>query len=128
MPQPAQPQAADRFVGRSRELAVLRAAYREAAAGDARLVLVAGEPGIGKTELARAFAREAASGGALILWGTAWEDGGAPPYWPWIQILRSYGRQAGAAALAEAAGSQAAVLGQLLPELGAAGEQAGSGS
>ncbi len=128
MPQPAQPQAADRFVGRSHELAVLRAAYRESAAGDARLVLVAGEPGIGKTELARAFAREAGSDGALVLWGTAWEDGGAPPYWPWLQILRAYGRQAGAAALAEAAGSQAAVLGQFLPELGAAGEQAGSGA
>src|SRR5215472_3575651 len=128
MPQPAQPQAADRFVGRSHELAVLRAAHREAAAGDARLVLVAGEPGIGKTELARAFAREAAAGGALVLWGAAWEDGGAPPYWPWVQVLRGYGRQAGAAALAEAAGSQTAVLGQLLPELGAAGEPTGSGS
>ena len=55
MPQPVQPQASDRFVGRSHELAVLRAAYREAAAGDARLVLLAGEPGIGKTELAAAL-------------------------------------------------------------------------
>ncbi len=62
-----------------------------------------------------------------MLWGGAWEDGGAPPYWPWVQVLRAYGRRAGAAALAEAVGPQAAVLGQLLPELGAAGEQAGSG-
>jgi AAA ATPase-like protein len=128
MPQPAQPQAADGFVGRSRELAVLRAALREAAAGDTRLVLVTGEPGIGKTELVRAFARGAGTDGTVVLWGTAWEDGGAPPYWPWVQVLRAYGRHAGAAALAEAVGSQAGVLGQLLPELGAAGEQAGSGS
>ena len=51
----------------------------------------AGEPGIGKTELARAFAQAARNDGALVLWGSAWEDGGAPPYWPWVQVLRSYG-------------------------------------
>jgi hypothetical protein len=120
MPQPAGPQDAEAFVGRSRELAVLSAALRQAAAGDARLALVSGEPGIGKTELARAFARAAAKDGALVLWGSAWEDGGAPPYWPWVQVLRSYARQAGPEALAAAAGPQAAVLAQLLPELGPA--------
>jgi AAA ATPase domain len=94
---------------------------------------VAGEPGIGKTELALAFARAAGNDGALVLWGSAWEDGGAPPYWPWVQVLRSYGRQAGSKALADAAGPQGAVLGQLLPELSTAGagpvaESAGPGS
>ena len=107
MPQPAGPQDTEAFVGRSRELAVLPAALRQAAAGDARLALVSGEPGIGKTELARAFARAAADDGALVLWGSAWEDGGAPPYWPWVQVLRSYARQAGPEALAVAAGPQA---------------------
>ena len=128
MPQPAGPQDADTFVGRSRELTALTAALRQAATGDARLALVAGEPGIGKTELARAFARAAGNDGALVLWGSAWEDGGAPPYWPWVQVLRSYGRQAGTEALAEAAGPQAAVLGQLLPELGTAPAPAGPAS
>src|SRR5690348_8828444 len=124
MPQPTgtpKPQDAEAFVGRSRELAVLSAAGRQSAAGDGRLALVTGEPGIGKTELARAFAQVAAADGALVLWGSAWEDGGAPPYWPWVQVLRSYGRQAGAEALARAAGPQAALLAQLFPELGAAG-------
>src|SRR5215813_3627071 len=120
MPQPGGPQDAEAFVGRSRELVVLSAALRQASTGDARLALVSGEPGIGKTELARAFDRTAADDGALVLWGSAWEDGGAPPYWPWVQVLRSYGRQAGAQALAEAAGPQAGVLAQLLPELGRA--------
>jgi len=138
MPQPAGPESTEAFVGRSGELAVLRAALRQAAAGDARLALIAGEPGIGKTELARAFARAARDDGALVLWGSAWEDGGAPPYWPWVQVLRGYGRQAGAGALAAAAGPQAALLAQLLPELGGAGpgdaasaearEQAGPGA
>ena len=63
-----------------------------------------------------------------MLWGSAWEDGGAPPYWPWVQVLRSYARQAGPEALATAAGPQAAVLAQLLPELGPAREATASGS
>ena len=128
MPQPAGPQGTGAFVGRSRELAALTAAWRQAATGDARLALVVGEPGIGKTELARAIAQAARDDGALVLWGSAWEDGGAPPYWPWVQVLRSYGRQAGAEALAEVVGPQAAVLGQLLPELGTAPAPAGSAS
>ena len=127
MPQPAGRQDAEAFVGRSHELAVLSAALHQAATGDARLALVSGEPGIGKTELARAFARAAAASGALVLWGSAWEDGGAPPYWPWVQVLRSYARQAGPEALAAAAGPQAAVLAQLLPELGPVQELTGSG-
>src|ERR1700722_19544298 len=127
MPQPTGPQGAEAFVGRSRELAALSAALRQAATGDARLALISGEPGIGKTELARAFARAARDDGAQVLWGSAWEDGGAPPYWPWVQVLRSYGRQAGTQALAGAAGPQVAVLGQLLPELGVASGPGGSG-
>src|ERR1700756_2982339 len=95
MPQPAGPQGADTFVGRSRELTALTAALRQAATGDARLALVAGEPGIGKTELARPFARASGRHAAVVLWGSAWEDGGAPPYWPWVRLLRSSGRQAG---------------------------------
>ena len=124
MPETVAPGGAGGFVGRGSELALLRAALAGAAAGDARLALIAGDPGIGKTELARAFARQARGDGTLVLWGSSWEDGGAPPYWPWVQVLRSYGRQAGAAALAAAAGPQAVVLGQLLPELGAAREPA----
>jgi hypothetical protein len=105
-----------RFVGRDAELAALGAALADAANGrGGGLVLISGEPGIGKTMLADTFARRARGQGAQVAWGSAWEDSGAPPYWPWVQVLRSFERNAGAAALAEAAGPGAGLLGQLVP-------------
>jgi len=76
------------FVGRSRDLTELRTALDEAVNGHGSLVLVAGEPGIGKTRLAERLALEAAPLGAVMLWGRGWEGGGAPPFWPWIQVIR----------------------------------------
>jgi predicted ATPase len=53
------------------------------------VVLLAGEPGAGKTYLARAGAERAA--GALVSWGACRESEGAPPLWPWLQVLRRRG-------------------------------------
>jgi tetratricopeptide (TPR) repeat protein len=108
-----------RFVGRDAELATLAGALADAVAGrGGGLVLVSGEPGIGKTTLATTFAAQARGQGAQVAWGGAWEEGGAPPYWPWVQVLRSLERDVGAAALAEAAGPGAGLLAQLVPSLG----------
>ena len=110
--------AASRFVGRNAELTTLGTALADAASGrGGGLVLISGEPGIGKTTLAATFARQARSQGARVAWGTAWEDGGAPPYWPWVQVLRSFERNADATALAEAAGPGTGLLAQLMPSL-----------
>src|ERR1700729_395723 len=92
MDQPAtesgdQPRA---IVGRARELEVFRAAFDRMLAGRRQLVLISGEPGIGKTRCAQALAGVAEDQGALVLWGHCREDAGAPPYWPWVQILRAY--------------------------------------
>ena len=78
------------LVGRERELAELLDAFDEAATGRGRLMLIGGEPGIGKSRLADELASRARQGGFQVLWGRAWEDAGAPPYWPWIQALRVY--------------------------------------
>jgi hypothetical protein len=74
------------FVGRTAERALLAAAWKEAATGGRRVVLVSGEPGIGKTRLAREVALAAADQGAVVLLGGCDEGLGAP-YRPWIEAL-----------------------------------------
>jgi len=70
------------FVGRQREMALLQAALEEAIAGQGRLVMLVGEPGIGKTRTAQDLAAAAGQRGAPVLWGRRYEQAGAPPYWP----------------------------------------------
>jgi tetratricopeptide (TPR) repeat protein len=63
-------------------------ALDDARAGRGRLVLLTGEPGIGKTRLADESARLATAKGMPVRWGRCWEGGGAPAHWPWIQVIR----------------------------------------
>jgi hypothetical protein len=79
------------FVGRTQELSDLVGALDETAAGRGSLCLLTGEPGIGKTRLMSELGQLAADGGFRVVAGRCWEEGGAPPYWPWIQVLRSVG-------------------------------------
>jgi DNA-binding SARP family transcriptional activator/tetratricopeptide (TPR) repeat protein len=105
------------FVGRERELDELLAALADARAGRGRLVLVGGEPGIGKSRLADELAGRAEELGARVLSGRCWEAGGAPAFWPWVQSLRAYVRDAEPEALRAELGPGAADLAQVLPEL-----------
>ena len=105
------------FVGRERELAALVAGLEGAVTGRGRLILLAGEPGIGKSRLADALVDRARRMGANAVAGRAWEAGGAPAYWPWIQALRAQIRETEAEALLDQLGDGAAALAQLLPEL-----------
>ena len=85
--------AAGAFVGRTIELASLQAALADAEAGRGRLVMLAGEAGIGKSRLADELASGAKRRGVQIAWGRCWAAGGAPAYWPWIQALRTFVRE-----------------------------------
>ena len=82
--------ARNTFVGRERELAELVAACDAGADSDTHLFLIHGEPGIGKTRLCDELASRAKAQGMQVLWGRCLEGDGAPAYWPWIQIIRSY--------------------------------------
>ena len=83
------------LVGRQRELNALISGLDIAAVGNGQLFLLEGEPGIGKTHLARAISEEARARGSAVVWGRCWEEGGAPAYWPWTQVLRAVLRRRG---------------------------------
>ncbi|MCV7436618.1 AAA family ATPase [Mycobacterium seoulense] len=76
------------FVGRGRELEQLSSAWQASLAGGANAMLIAGEPGVGKTRLAGEWARQAYDLGALVIYGRCDEDLGAP-YQPFAEALRS---------------------------------------
>lgn len=105
------------FVGRGAELEELLNGLGDAFDGRGSLFLLAGEPGIGKSRLADELIREARVRGARILAGRCWEAGGAPAYWPWVQSLRAYVREAVPELLRAELGAGAVELAQILPEL-----------
>ena len=89
----------------------------DAMSGQGRLVMLVGEPGIGKTRTARELAAHAERQGAQVLWGWCYEDEGAPSYWPWVQLLRAYVQRADAEQLIAEIGPGAADIAEIIPEV-----------
>jgi DNA-binding SARP family transcriptional activator len=86
------------FIGRADALATLRAAAAGLAAGRGGVVLVDGEPGIGKTRLVERFTGEVGepgrfgehgAAGVPVAWGRCPDHEVAPALWPWEQVLRA---------------------------------------
>ena len=73
----------------------LRTAFDEAFAGRGRLVMLVGEPGIGKTRTVHELETYARMRGAQVLWGANHESSGAPPFYPFIQVGRQWGAATG---------------------------------
>ena len=103
------------FVGREQELELLRDKVNQARAGQGSVVLLSGEPGIGKTRLAEELASYAAEQAARVLWGRCWEGEGAPAFWPWVQVIRAYVRDLEPEALRAEMGPGAADIAPLVP-------------
>ncbi len=105
------------FVGREAELEEIGAVLDAAIAGRGRVLLIVGEPGIGKSRLAEVIGNEARARGARVLLGRCWEAGGAPAFWPWVQSVRAYAEGVGASTLQSQLGKGAADVAQIVPEL-----------
>jgi tetratricopeptide (TPR) repeat protein len=105
------------FVGREKELERLRAAFDDAFAGRGGLVLLVGEPGIGKTRTAQELETYGRMRGAQVLWGGSHEGSGAPPYWPWVQAGRQWGSTNDITSIAQEMAPSQGELVRLYPEL-----------
>jgi DNA-binding CsgD family transcriptional regulator/tetratricopeptide (TPR) repeat protein len=104
------------FVGRSEELARLRALMPVAEGEGRRVALLAGEPGSGKSRLVRELAAAAAGEGTLVLYGAS-DAVVRTPYGPFVEALDRLARAVEATELRQALGSSGGELTRLLPDL-----------
>ena len=105
------------FVGRRSELARARSHLDATMAGSGRIVMIAGEPGIGKTRTASELEAYAEERGCHVLWGRCYEEAGAPPYWTWVQPIRSYVESADSDRLREEMREGALEISDIVPEV-----------
>jgi class 3 adenylate cyclase/tetratricopeptide (TPR) repeat protein len=105
------------FVGREAERAELRRCLDQVAGGHGALVMIGGEPGVGKTRLAEEVMAEARLRGLLTLTGHCYEMEGASPYIPFVEIVEASSRLVSSEALRSALGDSAPEVAKLMPEL-----------
>lgn len=118
--------AGPRLAGRRDHLDALDAHYRSASGGRGCIVLVTGEPGIGKSRLVREFAAELdRSRGAEVVTGRCYDHRTPAPFGPFQDVLQELIGRHGPEAVRGRAGAHAADLARLAPELGDAPPAAG---
>ncbi len=104
-------------IGRDAELTQLMQQLEEALAGRGSLILIGGEPGIGKTHLASALLDAARLRGAFAVIGHCYEMEGSPPYMPFIEMLEQGARSVPLQTFRYALGDEAPEVTKLMPEL-----------
>ena len=105
------------LIGREQEFMDLKRSFDDALAGSGSLVMVGGEPGIGKTHLTGAILEMAKRRGAFAVVGHCYEMEGAPPYVPFIEMLEYSVRTAPRESLHHVLGDDAPEVAKLMPEL-----------
>jgi hypothetical protein len=107
-----------RLVGRAAELAEARELWRRAREGHGHAVFLSGEPGAGKTRLAREIMIQAAVDGAVVLTGGCYEYEATTPYLPFVEAFRRWTREhKDDSALRAVLGDAAAQIAKLAPEI-----------
>ncbi|MDQ3914064.1 MAG: AAA family ATPase [Actinomycetota bacterium] len=105
------------FVGRKQERAELRAWFDRLEEGRGGLVVIGGEPGVGKTRLAEELIRDAAAHGFRTVVGRCNEMDSPPPYGPFVEVLEAASKEVDAATFRMALGSSAGEIAKVLPQL-----------
>jgi len=106
------------FVGREAELNRLQNTFDDAASGQGSLVMVVGEPGIGKTTLCEQLAAHVISEGGTVLLGHCYEEGSLSlPYLAFVETLRSYVMTRPIKNLQEELGDAAEDVARIVPEI-----------
>ena len=107
------------LVGRTRELAILLNQFEASLSSGLKIILLPGEPGIGKTRLLDELATHTKEAGATVLVGGASQDEGMPPYLPFLETLGGYIETCPLPALETQTAYLAPTLVTILPELAA---------
>ncbi|MEA2206394.1 MAG: hypothetical protein QOE77_3170 [Blastocatellia bacterium] len=110
--------ARGRLIARDAELSEARELWRRAREGRGHCLLLSGEPGSGKTRLAREIIVQATVDGAAVLSGACYEYEAATPYLPFVEAFRRWLReQKDDASLRTLLGSNAAEIAKLAPQV-----------
>jgi DNA-binding SARP family transcriptional activator len=115
--QRAQAKGGRDYFGRAREMSRLQARFDEAAAGQGGVVLLAGEPGIGKSHALRQLADAARAHAAVVLAGRCVEGEWAPPFRPFAEAIAGYGDLVSPRQLRAELGLGAQALARIAPRL-----------
>jgi predicted ATPase/DNA-binding SARP family transcriptional activator len=106
------------LVGREEEISLMRRAIEQVQHGQRKVVFISGEPGIGKTRIARDFTRWCEeTQHATILWGYCYEMSGQLPYQPVVDAINAHVQTCSPEKLRSMLGTSASDLAKIVPEI-----------
>jgi len=114
---PLQQLVRGRLIDRAAEALQLKQQWERAQQARGHLVLLSGEPGVGKTRLAQELIAHAQESGATVLRGGCYEYEATTPYLPMVEAFREWARWRSADQLRAALGATASEIAKLAPEI-----------